>query len=125
MTFSESVSTCFSKYGSIDGRAPRSEYWWFVLFYFIAEFTAGFIGQITGGEETANVLSVVVALGLILPSITVAARRLHDVDMSGWNQLWPFTIIGIPFYLFWVCSPGTTGPNKYGDPVSQIKTDQT
>lgn len=58
-------------------------------------------------------------LGLLLPNITVAIRRLHDIDRTGWWLLLSFTIIGIPVLLWWDCVKGTDGPNRYGpDPLA-------
>ena len=75
MTFIESIQTCFRKYATFDGTAGRSEYWWFFLFYFIAGVILGEIGRVP---------SVIFTLAMILPSIAVATRRLHDTDRSGW-----------------------------------------
>lgn len=86
MTFFESIQTCFSKYATFDGVASRSEYWWFFLFNAIA----GAIAQ-----EISVGLSGVYSLATLLPSLAVAARRLHDTDRSGWWQLlWLVPVVG-------------------------------
>lgn len=78
MTFGESISTCFSKYATFEGRASRSEFWWFCLFAFLCNLVASiFLG----------VLGNIVILALLVPSIAVACRRLHDTNRSGWLQL--------------------------------------
>ena len=78
MTFGESIQTCFSKYSDFSGRAVRSEYWWFMLFIFIA-----------GGicSTISNVLGGVFSLATLLPCLSAATRRLHDTNRSGWWQL--------------------------------------
>ena len=86
MTFGESISICFKKYATFEGRASRSEYLWFVLFTFLGSAAAGIIGQ---------ALSGLFSLAVLLPSLAVGARRLHDTDRSGWFLLlWFIPFIG-------------------------------
>lgn len=86
MQFDEAVKVCFSKYADFSGRADRSEFWWFWLFSVLcigaAEFALG------------STVSGLVSLGLMLPSLSCGARRLHDIDFSGWWQLLLLTGIG-------------------------------
>lgn len=78
MTFQESIRTCFSKYADFGGRASRSEYWWFMLFIFIASSICSVISQVLGA---------VFALATLLPCLSAATRRLHDTGRTGWWQL--------------------------------------
>ncbi|WP_442783095.1 DUF805 domain-containing protein [Collimonas fungivorans] len=78
MTFTESIKVCFSKYADFNGRASRSEYWWYVLFIVLVSFATGAIN---------DKLSILFSVATLLPSIAVAARRLHDTNRSGWWQL--------------------------------------
>ncbi|MDD4929030.1 MAG: DUF805 domain-containing protein [Gallionella sp.] len=78
MTFGESISTCFSKYADFNGRASRSEYWWWFLFTVLGYIATMMISELVYG---------LFALAVFLPSIAVAARRLHDTNRSGWLQL--------------------------------------
>lgn len=119
MTFSESVSTCLlKKYADFEGRARRSEYWWFVLFQLLVSFGLGFTPGVLGiSEVLAGGLALLFSLAMLLPSIAVAARRLHDVNRSGWWQLIGFTIIGIIPLIIWLCIPGDAQANDYGPPV--------
>ena len=78
MTFGESISTCFSKYAAFDGRASRSEYWWWFLFTFLASAATGIISE---------TLSALFSLAVLLPSLAVGARRLHDTNRSAWFLL--------------------------------------
>ena len=89
MTFKESVSTCFSKYITFSGRAMRSEFWYFQLFLFIGSFVTAFLDALVSGGNFANTGPLGGAFSLItfIPSIAVTARRLHDIDKSGWWQL--------------------------------------
>lgn len=84
MNFQESVKVCFSKYADFNGRAKRSEYWWFVLFILVVSLITSFISP---------VLSWIFSLATLVPSIAAAARRLHDTNRSGWWQL----ILLLPF----------------------------
>ena len=111
MTFVESIKTCFSKYAIFDGRASRSEYWWFILF--ISLITVGFEAVIdrnsfnkSSFQDTAEVIGLIVSLALFLPQIAVTTRRLHDVNKSGWWQLISFTIIGLIPLIVWLVTKG-------------------
>ena len=109
MTFGESISTCFSKYASFDGRAPRSEYWWFFLFTFLVSAASGIVSE---------TLSGLFSLGVLLPSLAVGARRLHDVNRSGWFLLlWLIPIIGWIVLIVWAVQEGKE-PNCFSSTAS-------
>jgi uncharacterized membrane protein YhaH (DUF805 family) len=91
-------------YANFNGRARRSEYWYFVLFNVIFSFVIGFISGLIGVE----ILGTVYTFAVLLPSIAVAVRRMHDVGKSGWFIL-------IPIYnLVLAVTEGTKGENEYG-----------
>ncbi len=105
MTFTESIKTCFSKFADFNGRASRSEYWWYVLFILV-----------TGAVLTSinRNLAALFYLVTLLPSIAAAARRLHDTNRSGWLQL-----IGLIPLIGWIIMifllvQGPKDPNRYG-----------
>jgi uncharacterized membrane protein YhaH (DUF805 family) len=75
MNFQQSIKLCFSKYADFNGRASRPEYWWFALFIFLASAVLSMV---------SNVLPGIFAIATLLPSLAVAARRLHDTERSGW-----------------------------------------
>jgi uncharacterized membrane protein YhaH (DUF805 family) len=112
MNLPAAISSCFRQYVALDGRAPRSEYWYFHLFCGLA-IIAGL---------TLRALDFLIALGLTLPLIAVNVRRLHDVDRSGWMifiAVIPF--IGPLLLLIWHCNRGTLGDNRFGpDPLFQV-----
>ena len=133
MTLAESVRTCLSKFTTWQGRASRSEYWFFVLFNFIVlvgaaildnvlGLTYNFTNPATGMTQSVGYgwLYVIGVLVLLLPNLAVLVRRLHDTNRSGWWYwivLVPF--IGAILLLVWFCSRGTAGDNKYGsDPLA-------
>ena len=119
MTFMESVRTCLKEsYFGFEGRAPRSEYWWFALFAVLLGIVASIIDGILG-TVTANgigLISSIASLALIIPSIAVAVRRLHDTDRSGWFYLLNFIpIIGWIVLIVFFIQQGTNGRNRFGD----------
>jgi len=119
MDIQQSVKTCFKKFATFDGRASRSEYWWFQFFYILVVIVAVILdGVLVGGNlESAGALEIVSQLILLLPALAVTARRLHDVDRSGWWMLVGITIVGlIPLFIWWL-APGTNKKNKYGNPI--------
>jgi uncharacterized membrane protein YhaH (DUF805 family) len=104
MTFGESISTCFSKYATFDGRATRSEYWWFALFTFLVSAILGMISETASG---------VFSLAVLLPSLAVGARRLHDTDRSAWFLLlWLLPIVGWIVVLFFAVQE-SKDPNRF------------
>ena len=91
-------------YATFKGRASRSEYWYFVLFNIIFSIVLGFVS----GIVDLPILYTIYSLVLLIPSIAVAVRRMHDVGKSGWFIL-------IPIYdLILACTQGVKGENEYG-----------
>jgi len=118
MDMQKSIKTCFSKYANFNGRASRSEYWWFQLFYLIVAFVAViFDAMYIDNSQTMGPLELVTTLALLLPALAVTARRLHDVGRSGWWMLIFITVIGMIPLLIWYISVGTKSKNKYGPPI--------
>ncbi len=123
MDFQTAVRTVLQqKYADFNGRAPRSEYWWFVLAYAIAYVVLAVIGSILG--RIGMFLPLLLALAVFIPAIAVSIRRLHDVDKSGWwllIALVPF--VGGLILLYFTVQRGTIGPNQFGeDPLPQAIT---
>lgn len=114
MDFKQAVQTNFQKYATFSGRAVRSEYWYFFLFCFLAQLVLGFVDGIIFGAGPLQPITSLFCLATLVPSLAVGARRLHDVDRSGWWMLIALTIIGIIPLLIWFCTPGTAGDNRFG-----------
>jgi uncharacterized membrane protein YhaH (DUF805 family) len=94
-----------SKYAVFTGRARRSEYWYFFLFNIIISVVLGLIAGLINFPFLPNIYSIAV----LVPSIAVGVRRMHDIGKSGWFIL-------IPIYnLVLACTNGTVGPNEYGE----------
>ena len=118
MDFGQAVASGFKNYASFQGRASRSEYWWWVLFTFIVGFVLGFIRGLAGLTSGVGMgmlgLTLIFQLAILLPSLGLAIRRLHDTGRSGWWVLIGLTIVGIIPLIIWYCAPGKPGQNKYG-----------
>tara|TARA_Y100000741_G_C17954272_1_gene437073 strand:- start:100 stop:474 length:375 start_codon:yes stop_codon:yes gene_type:complete len=116
MTFSDSVSTCLKKYFVFEGRASRSEYWWFQLIvspsYLISTILENEIGYFFLG----------ITLFTLIPAISAGVRRLHDTNRSGFFLLISFIpFIGGIVLLFFLILEGTKGKNKFGpDPLKKV-----
>lgn len=99
MDFGEAIKVCFNKFANFEGRARRSEYWWFMLFVNLVSIV------------TCGIASIV----FLVPSIAVTARRLHDIGRSGWWQLISFIpFAGAILLLIWTVQDSAPGTNEYG-----------
>lgn len=117
MNFTQSISFCFSNYFNFNGRASRSEYWWFFLFTMLIEFI-GSVWDASMGDTSGNGVMYWLAFAVcFFPSIAVGARRLHDVGKSGWWQLIAFTIIGMIPLIIWLATEGTKKNNSHGKSI--------
>tara|TARA_Y100001970_G_scaffold102186_1_gene128332 strand:- start:498 stop:935 length:438 start_codon:yes stop_codon:yes gene_type:complete len=83
MNLIQSVKTCFKKYLVIDGRASRSEYWWFFLFASFSPFLLIILVIFLYGDEISGIIVLIFYLPVLVPWATVSIRRLHDLDKSG------------------------------------------
>ena len=116
MTFSESVSTCLKKYFVFEGRASRSEYWWFQLIVSPSYFISTFL------ENEISYLFLGITLFTLIPAISAGVRRLHDTNRSGFFLLISFIpFIGGLVLLFFLIPVGTKGKNRFGpDPLKRV-----
>ncbi|HZH57513.1 DUF805 domain-containing protein [Yanghanlia caeni] len=112
MDFKTAVTVCLRKYARFDGRASRSEFWWFYLFTVLAMSAASLVSRSIGDPN--DVLGTIVMFGLLVPSLSAGCRRLHDVGRSGWWQVLSLTLIGLIPLVYWMVQPTQPGENKYG-----------
>jgi uncharacterized membrane protein YhaH (DUF805 family) len=112
------------KYADFTGRARRSEYWYFFLIYIGIAIVLGIIDGMIGSTAFGNLglLSGLLLLGLFLPSIAVAVRRLHDIGKSGWWLLLGFVpIVGGLVLLYFAFQDSQPGVNLFGpNPKNQL-----
>ncbi|GAA1477414.1 DUF805 domain-containing protein [Nocardioides aestuarii] len=114
MGFTTAVRTCLlEKYATLEGRARRSEYWWFQLFLALVALVAVLLVFLFRSEVPLYVMAVV-GLGLVLPSIGVTVRRLHDTSRSGWWYLISFVPYVGPIVLLVFCCLDSAPSNQYG-----------
>ena len=104
ISLGDAIKNCFQKYAEFSGRARRSEYWYFALFNFIVGLLVGWIPFV----------GLFVSLGLLIPSIAVGVRRLHDTGRSGWLYLLALVpIAGTIVLIIWFCEDSQKD-NEYG-----------
>lgn len=77
----------FNKFAEFSGRSTRSEYWYFVLFNFLIQIGLSIILELLGDKGIGSAVIGLYALAVLIPSIAVTVRRLHDVGKSGWMIL--------------------------------------
>ena len=111
MTFTEAISSGLSNYANFAGRASRSEYWYWVLFQVVVAIGASIVDVVA----TQGILGVLTGLGLLLPSIAVSVRRLHDIGKSGWNILWGLVpIFGFVYLVYLYVQPSASNAYSRG-----------
>jgi uncharacterized membrane protein YhaH (DUF805 family) len=112
VSFPQAIKLGFENYFLFSGRSTRAEYWWWVLFA-------------TGTSVILSILGAIVPLPLqgifglitLIPGLALGARRLHDINRTGWWQLmWLgfFLIIPVIVLIVWAIRQGDASPNKYG-----------
>lgn len=122
----EAVKSVFSKYATFQGRASRSEYWFFYLFNILLEIGLLIVGLILGaivgdgtgalaGMGIAYVLLCIYGLIALIPSISVFVRRMHDIGRSGWwYWLALVPLVGVIILLVFLLTGSDRGDNQYG-----------
>ena len=153
MNFFQSINYCLKHYSDFNGRASRSECWWFFLFEYIVVLIGeildiGFLSYFDANQEW-GILGTISMVALALPSFAVGARRLHDINRSGWWQLlFLFMFVGIELddvfstyldagqewgtfetisyltfipLIVWWCTKGTKKNNPHGKPIKLKK----
>jgi uncharacterized membrane protein YhaH (DUF805 family) len=111
------------KYAVFSGRSRRMEYWYFVLFNIIVAVVLSLIDRLTGTFSAASnigLLSGIYALAVLIPTLAVTVRRLHDIDRTGWWILINLIpLIGTIVLLVFELTPGTPGSNRFGPDPKQ------
>ena len=112
----EAVKICLQeKYCDFNGRARRSDFWWYALVAGIVSYLLAYIGLWLGGMTGYYVVNAIVGLALLLPGLGVIVRRLHDIGKSGWYFLIILIpIVGAIILLVWYCTDSQRTENEYG-----------
>jgi uncharacterized membrane protein YhaH (DUF805 family) len=100
MSFADAVRSCLQQYVGFSGRARRSEYWWFFLFNVLVSIVASILDSVLGtmsDDTNVGLIGSIAGLALLLPSIAVGIRRLHDTSRSGW-----WILIGLVPIVGWI-----------------------
>lgn len=128
MSFPEAIKTCLRKYAVFGGRASRSEFWWFALAYYAFFLLILPLLVVMGRGSTSDqapsdsavetaayfVVGLAFYVGLLLPYVSAAVRRLHDTDRSGWWWFIVFIPFGVIVLIVLLASRGDSGSNDYG-----------
>ena len=113
------------KYAVFSGRARRQEYWMFLLINLIVSIAIGMFSTVAGmtSESGMSILSLLYSLGILVPSLAVTVRRLHDTDRSGW---WIFIslipLVGVIVLFIFMVLDSQEGSNEYGPNPKEVKT---
>lgn len=112
MGFADAVKSVFSQYAGFNGRARRSEFWYFYLFNIIVAAVLGILSSFLG---FFSIISGLYSLAILVPSIAVGIRRLHDIGKSGWFYLICFIpLVGSIILLIFFAKDSEPGENQYG-----------
>ena len=109
MTFEEVKNNCIdvlkNKYTQFEGKADRKEFWYFALAMFVVSFVLNIIPGV------GQILSAILALATLVPSLALGARRMHDINKSGWFMLvCLIPIIGAIIFLYFAAQPSADAP---------------
>lgn len=119
MSLSQAISSVFKNYANFNGRARRSEFWFFELFNLIIYLAVSIIDYfVTGGSDSLSFIAILYwlyNLAIIAPSLAVSWRRLHDIGKSGACTLFILIpLIGWIFLLAWWAKDSDMGENRFG-----------
>jgi uncharacterized membrane protein YhaH (DUF805 family) len=111
------------KYAVFSGRARRMEFWYFVLFNLVVYIVLSLIDTLLGTYNIVSgvgLLSGIYSLAVLIPTLALWVRRLHDIDRTGWWLLINLIpLIGTIVLLVFALTPGTPGSNRYGPDPKQ------
>lgn len=120
LSFSQAVKTCFSKFCTFKGRASRAEYWWFYLFTCIISWISmiPYFTSVIAGDISIGWLwfCYAIAFVLLLPTLGVTVRRLHDIGKGGgWIFISLIPLIGTIWLIVLLCQDSEPQTNRFGD----------
>ena len=123
ISFVGAVKLGFQRYFDFSGRSTRAEFWWWILFGFLATFVFTIVDNILGtnGEDGGTgLITGLWQLATLMPGLAVTVRRLHDINKSGWWLLLGFlSWLIIPFIilLVWFIRPSSDEASRFNPPL--------
>lgn len=119
VSFTQSIELFFKNYLNFSGRSSKSAFWWWFLANVLFSILATLIDTTTFGQMAAQQgpVATIWSIVTLIPGIALGARRLHDINKSGWWQLIAFTIIGIIPLIIWFIRPGDPHENTFGEDI--------
>lgn len=119
VSFQDAIKLGFEGYFTFNGRSTRAEFWFWALFATLANLAFRIVDSVigTGSIENGGLLTFLWGFATLIPGLAVGARRLHDINKSGWWQLmWLISWLLIPMFvlLWWAAKRGDDGENNYG-----------
>ncbi len=115
LTFQDAVKRVFNKYAEFSGRASRAEFWWFFLFTVIVSVVLGLLYAITGWGFF-NYINGLFDLAVLIPTLAVSWRRLHDIGKAGgWWFINFVPLVGSIIFIIWCAQPSEPRANRFGD----------
>ena len=126
MGFDEAIKSGFANYTNFKGRAIRSQHNFWYLFGVLVSVSTSMLDGLIGytNFDDPSPLNSVASLLLFLPGVSVMVRRFHDINKSGWNYFWVFTIIGVIPVIYWLFfKEGDKSENFYGTNILYPEAD--
>ena len=118
VSFPDAIRLGFQHYFDFRSRSTRAEYWWWLLFIVLAGIVLAVVDNLTGTMgmfDDSGLLGFLFELATLVPSFALGARRLHDINRTGWwLLLWFVLVIGWIVLIVWAIKRGDECPNKYG-----------
>lgn len=115
-----------NKYAQFDGRADKAEFWQYVLVYILISIAFSLLSGIFGGVKILSglvmVLNIIVMLALLLPSIAVSVRRMHDIGKAGgWVLVNFIPLIGLIWFIVLAIKDSEPGTNRFDNRTVEFK----
>ena len=114
MNFKNAVAACLAQYTTLEGRASRAEFWYFVLFVLIVNL-AVLIVSFFVPPNFGPVFQAMAMLVFAIPLFSAFVRRLHDIGAATWRIAFLFVPILQFVCIYWAARPGQEGENKFGE----------
>jgi uncharacterized membrane protein YhaH (DUF805 family) len=112
MNLFQAIQAGYERYSDFKGRASRSEFWYFLVFFSISSVLLNSIYLYnTNLDWFCRLIQLFV---FTIPYLAVLFRRLHDTNKSGWWHLLIYTLVGIPVLIYWLCLEGKSSRNRFG-----------